>query len=265
MRIFFAETPSKKQQREIDEIIAQCRQSDGIRLSCPPDAALYVLAELPGGGDPGRELHPARIAAVLAACPAEEEVLECYAFTRPALRRQGYFSALLEAACQETGPLAEYSLRFVTDGRCPAALLALKAAGAEPEGSEYMMELTLSSAICMQDANAQCRPAEFPAVPDAASADSTDLLVPILWNSREAGSCRLSFHRRQVYLYALSIHPELRRQGIASAFLAALKRQLADKSFHTLRLQVSGSNFPALALYQKAGFSVVETLHYFLY
>jgi ribosomal-protein-alanine N-acetyltransferase len=48
-----------------------------------------------------------------------------------------------------------------------------------------------------------------------------------------------------------------RRQGIGSALVAACKAWAAKTGATTVRLEVRGSNGPALALYQRHGFSAI--------
>ena len=52
---------------------------------------------------------------------------------------------------------------------------------------------------------------------------------------------------------------------MGTAFLGLLLPALAEEGFSRIILQVSGSNAPALALYKKIGFRVMETLLYYLY
>ena len=55
----------------------------------------------------------------------------------------------------------------------------------------------------------------------------------------------------------IAVHPEHRRKGIAEALVVALVEELAKRGNHSLMLEVRPSNGPAIALYEKLGFSQV--------
>ena len=55
----------------------------------------------------------------------------------------------------------------------------------------------------------------------------------------------------------VAVHPEFRRQGIAQQLVLRLVEELAKRGNHCLSLEVRASNAPAIALYEKLGFSQV--------
>ena len=55
----------------------------------------------------------------------------------------------------------------------------------------------------------------------------------------------------------VAVAPGYRRQGVAAALVTALVEELAKAGNHSLTLEVRASNFPAIALYEKLGFSQV--------
>ena len=55
----------------------------------------------------------------------------------------------------------------------------------------------------------------------------------------------------------IAVHPNFRRLGIAEAMIAALTDALREKDSRALTLEVRASNVPAIALYEKLGFSQV--------
>ena len=55
----------------------------------------------------------------------------------------------------------------------------------------------------------------------------------------------------------IAIHPDYRKQGIATELIVSLIQALTDRSSHSLMLEVRSSNDPAKTLYAKLGFEVV--------
>lgn len=59
------------------------------------------------------------------------------------------------------------------------------------------------------------------------------------------------------YISNIAVSPDFRRQGVADALIAELERRCADKRLSFMTLEVRESNYPAIALYSKHGFSAV--------
>lgn len=55
----------------------------------------------------------------------------------------------------------------------------------------------------------------------------------------------------------VAVHPDFRRRGIAEALVNGLVDELKNKGSHCLTLEVRASNAPAIALYEKLGFSEI--------
>ena len=55
----------------------------------------------------------------------------------------------------------------------------------------------------------------------------------------------------------IAVHPDFRRRGIAEALVAELEAALRQRGSRALTLEVRDSNAPAIALYEKLGFSQV--------
>ena len=55
----------------------------------------------------------------------------------------------------------------------------------------------------------------------------------------------------------IATHPDHRRQGLAAGVLSALLEEARERGLLSLTLEVRASNQPAIALYQKFGFSAV--------
>lgn len=55
----------------------------------------------------------------------------------------------------------------------------------------------------------------------------------------------------------VAVHPDHRRKGIAESLILALIAELKTMESHCLTLEVRASNAPAIALYEKLGFSEI--------
>ena len=55
----------------------------------------------------------------------------------------------------------------------------------------------------------------------------------------------------------VAVHPDFRRKGIAEALIGTLVGRLREMGSHCLTLEVRASNAPAIALYEKLGFSEI--------
>ena len=55
----------------------------------------------------------------------------------------------------------------------------------------------------------------------------------------------------------VAVHPDFRRKGIAESLVNALVEQLKANGSRCLTLEVRASNMPAIALYEKLGFSEI--------
>ena len=59
----------------------------------------------------------------------------------------------------------------------------------------------------------------------------------------------------------LAVHPEHRRQGIATQLLEAALRMLRDRGMLEVCLIVEITRKPAIALYEKLGFTITKTIN----
>ena len=55
----------------------------------------------------------------------------------------------------------------------------------------------------------------------------------------------------------IAVHPDCRKQGVASGLILRLIEELKLRGSHCLSLEVRASNAPAIALYEKLGFMQV--------
>lgn len=242
MDIVTASALNPSQKEEIQFLLAACRQKEPLTLSFPLEGAdLYVLISQYG--------HVCSAAAFL---KEEEAVWECSAFTHPAFRNQGFFSAALKEGLSVLPQ--ETDLLFYSDGQSSDALKVLSSLEAEFLGSEYMMELSLNKTL-------------FPSCPfeDIQMTECCADREKLLTFSGSYGSVKILVFESHYYLYDFEIQEPFRGRGHGKSLLLAVLGILAARKELPVSLQVSEDNRAAAALYEKTGFRITETLSCFLY
>lgn len=259
MHITHTHTLSPIEKEALLYLTEHCRLSDNLTLSFPQDANDYWLLNDDHG----------TVKAYFAACKIDEGLWECYAFTHPDCRSRGYFSQLLEQACDYGQEHGDPVLAFVSDERCPQALEILEHLEAKYSHSEYIMYIPLSSfgeATTPTD-----MVLEFDTVTDhcqEGEAGTQERQITVsAYNQSELSvvTCRLMIRDRKAYLFSLETLPKYRRQGLARRFLIQLIADLGNAAYDILYLHVSSTNEGAMNLYKKTGFQIKETLSYYLY
>jgi ribosomal protein S18 acetylase RimI-like enzyme len=75
---------------------------------------------------------------------------------------------------------------------------------------------------------------------------------------RVVGTAMAGYDGHRGWLYYLSVHPSLRRQGIGRALMDRVEADLGAMGCPKLNLQVRAGNIGAVAFYRHLGFSVEE-------
>ena len=87
--------------------------------------------------------------------------------------------------------------------------------------------------------------------------DSIELLI-IYQNKKVLGYCLYQALFEQAEILRIGTHPDYQRQGIASQLFIALNKELQRSKVESLLLEVRADNAPAIALYERQGFSVIH-------
>lgn len=253
MNCIYTTSLNEKQKQDIRELTASCGLAEPVTLSAPlEDGLSYFL------GYDDKEL----VSMVFLFFP-EEILCECGAFTLPAKRRKGYFSALLEKALTEVEAYEkerglDVDFCFLSDGNSPSADAALQALEAEYWYSEYSMSLCL-----FPDPTSD--PDETASAPSPLLiSEAEEHLYTASLDNTPIGVCMVIPNGTSVYFYGFEIKESFRGRGYGHQFLTAMIRHLSNQ-YSEITLQVSSQNIPALSLYKKTGFRITETLSYYLY
>lgn len=285
MKIITTTTPTSHQIAQVDTLCAICRQSDGISLQFPEQAAWYGFAVSDCGE---KEI----LYSAMALFEEADDLFSLSAFTLPSMRRRGLFSSLLEEAVswlESSHPQADMDI--VADLSCPAAAHTLSALEAEAWYEDFQMRCLIPAGLDILEPDT---PAGMFSVlgplhlhlsksdtdtlqtADISSETGTSHMADTLLQTMEISLQTADFtpvvkaHLTitapgTAWLHDVETVEALRGQGLASCFLRTLLSRLTASSIRTVFLHVTSDNLPAVALYQKVGFVTVQTLSHFLY
>ena len=98
---------------------------------------------------------------------------------------------------------------------------------------------------------------DYQAISDLLTQDSIDLLI-VYQNDKVVGYCLYQALFEQAEILRIGTHPDYQRQGIASQLFIVLNKALQELTVESLLLEVRADNAPAIALYERQGFSVIH-------
>ncbi len=278
-----------KQQEAVGRLVKVCRKRDGIRLSYPLEPGMadahYLLWGHAGDGSRKEDMGSGdrQLLSVLAFSVYSRELAECTAFTHPRCRNQGCFMRLLDRALED---YEEYDILFPVSGQCKDTQAALDALGAEPESREYQMEKDLAGRGGAEGGNTADggNTTDDGNAADGAGTVKGSEAGRLRWTADfRSGPVSVSFFLSpeeelpvgtlqtypasagSVCLHHVEIASEYRGRGIGTKMIRLLCEKLEEAGIAKVLLQVSAENAPALAMYQKTGFRITETLLYYLY
>lgn len=281
MNILTTKQLTDSQTEGLINLVALCRAHDGFHLSCPLDADRFYLleAQKAAGKTAASEgtIGGNALEGALAVFEADG-VWECYAFTRPDLRRTHCFLRLLDRLERDAGEQEpEPELCFVADPSCAAAQKTLAAIGAQLWYEEHAMiwnadaspappQLSGGASPVSLEFTSQGLPVRFP--PRSGEPASLPERLDILARARDGqpvGTCSLYLQPPSACLFEVEIRTPFRGRGLGEATVRTLQQLAPGMGLSSLTLQVSGDNIPAVQLYKKTGFHITETLSYYLY
>lgn len=227
-----------------EALAAECCRCDGIALAYPAAESTQHLLLF------DEEEH---LVAILGIVTLADSLIECSAFTLPALRRQGYFSQLLKAALKL---FAECDILFAVDESCADTMAVLQTLAAELDSREHLMELRIGD----QPPPPTIHPEQL------LTLQESDGQWVLFYCHTPIGQCKATpISAAGVCLHHLLIDDSCRGQGFGHDLITLLRRCLAKQSVTYIQLQVSDQNTAAMKLYQKTGFRITGTLSYYYY
>ncbi len=215
---------------------------------------------------------------------SDEEPVECIAYTHPVFLGQGYFSLLLKEASLICG---ERDILFPVNSLFEDTEAVMEAIGADCVNVEHKMfwkydpddpddSCPESSLKCKVPLIFTCK-VSYEKDPDDDTGEKNDIILNYTFyetsqnpDCSPAAKCmvRLHFAHRDSFhasFYDFHVNELCRGYGVGeSAFYHVLK-DLILRDCTTIALHVSGNNYPAISIYKKAGFRIIETLYYYMY
>lgn len=282
-----------EQTAQIQVLLKECQNEQIIHISFPfEDGNCFLLLQDEAG----------TLASVMGMIlppdgASDEEPVECIAFTRPAMRRRGYFSELLEKACDISG---EHDILFPVDPDSADTAAAMEAIQADCVDQEYQMKWTLNPSeepsssplfkkhplvfTCAVSAEEEAHESIDPnscwdsfhntGVPDPSATVLTYAFLELppdpmcspaavcMARLQEVPEVPGTFH---ACFYGFRVHELCRGLGIGESAFSLVLDDLTARGCTQIVLHVSSDNYPALSIYKKAGFRITETLSYFMY
>lgn len=249
----------------LKKLYEACRQAEPLTLSFPCEefSSSYLLYE--------ESTSPVPVAVLGLIFPEFPEQdadtdsesgasADCFALTHPDWRRKGCFSSLLDAAEAE---IDAYDLLFLSDGRSADALAALNALEAEKLSEEYRMDYDLTNHVCPKDQRQDAFRLTAKMTEEDPQTCRYDFFLS--GEAEPIACCRTIVSGTHVCFYDFLVQEAVRGQGLGEEALLLVLDSLCRQHCEGVYLHVSGSNLPAVSLYQKTGFRISETLLLFLY
>lgn len=291
MNLIHTKSLSAIQQEQIRCLVDECLNLSPVHVSFPFEDGNFFLLLMDESDT---------LAAVMGLImppdgSSDEEPVESIAFTLPCKRRKGYFSVLLEKACELCG---EHDILFPVDPESADAMAAMSSIGADCVDKEFQMKWYYSPDEALPDSSLESKiPLIFTCTkaseeninenPESCSdifhsADETDHSVDILkYRFHElppdpsyspSAECMVrmqpvsgspdTFH---ACFYGFHVHELCRGIGIGESAFCHVLKDLIARGCTQIVLHVAGDNYPALSIYKKAGFRITEILSYFMY
>lgn len=217
-----------------------------------------------------------------ASCIFSDNDVEIRAMTHPDFRRNGYFQQLI-TELQELYP--DRTILLPWNGKSQTARRCYESLGAEPEPAEYLLSYIVyhpflssfyNSIELMEESDQEYLADLHSHIFGEKISDSKEYIhyfsdagkaYRIVWSGQTIGMYYLGKihivpNDTSWYLYGFGILPKYRGKGLALQTLQKLNHKL--KEGEQLVVQVSERNHAAFQLYQKFGFSINQTLVWYV-
>lgn len=293
MNLIHTKSLSKEQHDQIVTLLNKCQDFSPVHVSFPFEDGNFFLLLMDASDTPvavmGLIMPPDDF--------SDEEPVECVAFTRPSSRRRGYFSELLEKACELSG---EHDILFPVDPESADTMATMRSIDADCVDTEFQMKwcydpnnIALDSSLiskfpliftctksnegnvnesvdtesCWDTFHSSNVPDPSVTIltyrfheldPDPSCSPVAECMVLMQPVAEHSGAFHACF-------YGFHVHELCRGIGIGESVFYHVLKDLITRGCTQIVLHVGGDNYPAISIYKKAGFRITETLSYFMY
>ena len=87
-----------------------------------------------------------------------------------------------------------------------------------------------------------------------------DLLLVCILDESVVGTVMGGYDGHRGWVYSVAVKPEYQRQGLATALIRQLEKELVDRGCLKVNLQVRASNKKIVAFYERFGYKVEERI-----
>lgn len=272
----------------IDEVrIAEelCRQHDSHRGSISLDSSFNFRQDLKNVFLLYDHLKIVSVLSIFAPTRQEAEVT---AFTIPAFREKGCFKMLFEEAAAEIKRCGITEILFVCEPSSLSGQAVLKKLNARYDFTEYSMKyFELSSSLTVKNsargimsiANAE-NTEEIVVLREKVFGDCHDDAKAIVHNTFESkkreqyiffcfgqnvGIVSVFVEDTEASIHGFGIIPEYRGKGLGKEMLLQITKNLINKGYKDIIIEVDSKNQVAFELYKMCGFKVAVSYDYFRY
>ncbi len=193
----------------------------------------------------------------------DQRDLFLYAITHPDYRRRRCFSRLLASVFQSLdkyhASIDTIYFPLNTKNRCPALNHYIRSGRIYYEYSEYLMTKDLKLPIISRKFRHLCLPE--PEYEEMPSGGEYSLWMEDLY----VGGCMIEYlSETEAMIYQFGIVDEEQGKGFGTSGLILICRDLKDRGYSIVSLQVAGKNKKAHRLYTDCGFKIKDEIQYFI-
>lgn len=209
-----------------------------------------------------------------------KDLPELTALVAPKYRRQGIFSEMLSQIKAATGidafivsgnlrkeaAFSEYLMKLTNDmhNKCDTPDIRRKYSADTKETGAAEDINDIKAAASAEDINDTENVNNNEYLFRFEEQDSVYVMYDASPTSKEIAYCRLSFQPSFSVIYSVYVDEKLRGNGLGSIFMKHFIADYFSKCAKPLVLNVRSINIPALRLYEKCSFKIVETVKYYV-
>lgn len=219
-------------------------ENEALSVSCDDSNRINPLPVLYYG------VHEGKTVGFLSADFYNNEIVDICGYVLPKYRKLNLMSSLLDSFLTDYN---DFYISAMLNSKNSTGCAVLSHLGFEKTATEYMMKFSLSSACY------KILPKYVKIVDGDLESTTQSVKFEMVSQSATVGSCLIElFNNRTVCIHDVLVFDKYRGMGYGFKMLDAVISYLSKDHTYVL-LHVSGDNKPAISLYKKLGFVVVDS------